>query len=71
MPDCTEVMLRRAMGESNAARQREPFLRRAVWEAAVTKYREMFGSQEGTFPATFQVRCGWLAPASASLAVPQ
>ena len=45
----------RAMGESNAARQREPYLRRTVWQAAVAKYGEMFGSPEGTFPATFQV----------------
>lgn len=55
----------RVMGESNAVRIRQPRLKTATWQAAVQKYREMFGKEEdGTVPATFQAifMTGW-APA--------
>ena len=49
-----KMELCRAMGESNAARQREPQLSKKVWEAADQKYRDMFGGPDGV-SATFQV----------------
>lgn len=52
----TLTMHCRVMGESNAVRIRQPRLKTATWQAAVQKYREMFGKEEdGTVPATFQV----------------
>ncbi|KAK9804027.1 hypothetical protein WJX73_003892 [Symbiochloris irregularis] len=54
----------RAMGESNAATGRQPRLKQATWQAAESKYVEMFGAEDGSVPATFQAiyMTGW-APA--------
>jgi len=46
----------RAMGETNAVNgRRKTFLRRATWETAMRRYREMFPQTDGRVPATFQI----------------
>ena len=45
----------RALGETNAAKGRQPRLKQTTWQAAADKYRERFGDKDGTIPATFQV----------------
>lgn len=54
----------RALGESNALRARKGRLARATAAAAQAQYAAMFGLEDGTVPATFQViyMTGW-APA--------
>jgi SAM-dependent methyltransferase len=52
----------RGMGESNILRQRHRhFTRRATLLAAVERYRDMFGDEDGRIPATFQILylAGW------------
>jgi SAM-dependent methyltransferase len=46
----------RAMGETNAVKERrEGFTRRATMAAAVRRYAELFAGPDGRLPATFQV----------------
>ncbi|GAB4838287.1 hypothetical protein Ancab_027815 [Ancistrocladus abbreviatus] len=51
----------RAMGETNALVQRNNTLKRETALAAAAVYQSMFGAEDGTIPATFQVICmtGW------------
>ncbi|KAK9837273.1 hypothetical protein WJX81_002822 [Elliptochloris bilobata] len=55
----------RAMAESNAVYTRRPTMRRATAAAAERIYREKFGAEDGSVPATFEViyMTGW-APAA-------
>ncbi|KAJ2375642.1 hypothetical protein H4S02_008166 [Coemansia sp. RSA 2611] len=50
-----------AMGEGNAVVQRLPFIKRDTLLAASAIYKEMYGNEDGTIPATFQViyMIGW------------
>ncbi|KXS10570.1 S-adenosyl-L-methionine-dependent methyltransferase [Gonapodya prolifera JEL478] len=50
-----------AMGESNAVISRKPFLRRDTLIAASSVYKELYGKEDGSIPATFQVifLIGW------------
>ncbi|XP_028578102.2 arginine-hydroxylase NDUFAF5, mitochondrial [Podarcis muralis] len=49
------------MGESNCSWSRKPMLHRATMLAAAAVYREMYGNDDGTVPATFQIyyMIGW------------
>ncbi|XP_062981565.1 arginine-hydroxylase NDUFAF5, mitochondrial [Elgaria multicarinata webbii] len=49
------------MGESNCSWSRKPILHRATMLAAAAVYREMYGNNDGTVPATFQIyyMIGW------------
>ncbi|RKP11953.1 S-adenosyl-L-methionine-dependent methyltransferase [Piptocephalis cylindrospora] len=49
------------MGESNSIINRRPYLSRDVMMAASSIYQEMYGSEDGTIPATFQILylIGW------------
>eukprot|EP00040_Diaphanoeca_grandis_P002774 m.22671 g.22671 ORF g.22671 m.22671 type:complete len:337 (-) comp13900_c0_seq1:43-1053(-) len=49
------------MGESNAAIKRPPFLSKESIAATAAIYQEMYGNDDGTIPATFQViyLLGW------------
>ncbi|XP_062813964.1 arginine-hydroxylase NDUFAF5, mitochondrial isoform X3 [Anolis carolinensis] len=49
------------MGESNCSWSRKPMLHRATMLAAAAVYREMYGNEDGTVPATFQIyyMIGW------------
>ncbi|KAI9482829.1 MAG: S-adenosyl-L-methionine-dependent methyltransferase [Benjaminiella poitrasii] len=51
----------RAMGESNAALTRRPFIKRDTLIAAASIYKELHGNPDGTIPATFQIiyLIGW------------
>ncbi|GAB2219098.1 hypothetical protein Drorol1_Dr00006727 [Drosera rotundifolia] len=51
----------RAMGETNALLQRNTFLKRDTALATAAVYQSMFGAEDGTVPATFQViyMTGW------------
>ncbi|KAJ1975516.1 hypothetical protein H4R35_003114 [Dimargaris xerosporica] len=51
----------RAMGESNATLLRRPFLPRDTLLAASSIYKELYGTEEGHVPATFQIiyMIGW------------
>eukprot|EP00850_Spirogloea_muscicola_P022731 SM000309S11866 [mRNA] locus=s309:26796:30755:+ [translate_table: standard] len=51
----------RAMGESNAVLQRSKILKRDTALAAAATYQALFGEEDGTVPATFQViyMAGW------------
>ncbi|KAI9096644.1 S-adenosyl-L-methionine-dependent methyltransferase [Phlyctochytrium arcticum] len=51
----------RAMGESNAIVARKPYLSRDTLMAAGAIYKEIYGNEDGTIPATFQViyMIGW------------
>ena len=44
-----------AMGENNAVIARKPYLRKSTFDAASAIYKEMYGNEDGTIPATFQV----------------
>jgi len=45
----------RAMGETNALFQRNPVLKRDTALATAAIYQSMFGLEDGSIPATFQV----------------
>ncbi|XP_020106451.1 putative methyltransferase At1g22800 isoform X2 [Ananas comosus] len=45
----------RAMGETNALFQRNPILKRDTALATAAVYQSMFGAEDGTVPATFQI----------------
>ncbi|XP_075195398.1 arginine-hydroxylase NDUFAF5, mitochondrial isoform X2 [Anomaloglossus baeobatrachus] len=49
------------MGESNCAWNRRCLLHRDSMLAAAAIYREMYGEEDGSVPATFQIYCmiGW------------
>ncbi|XP_077172399.1 arginine-hydroxylase NDUFAF5, mitochondrial isoform X3 [Paroedura picta] len=49
------------MGESNCCWSRKSVLHRATMLAAAAVYREMYGNDDGTVPATFQIfyMIGW------------
>ncbi|GAB2291419.1 hypothetical protein Dimus_025675 [Dionaea muscipula] len=51
----------RAMGETNALLQRNNILKRETALATAAVYQSMFGAEDGTIPATFQViyMTGW------------
>lgn len=51
----------RAMGETNALFQRNPVLKRDTALATAAIYQSMFGLEDGSIPATFQViyMTGW------------
>lgn len=51
----------KGMAETNAAITRPGFLRRDVLEAAAGIYSAMYGNEDGSVPATFQVvhMVGW------------
>lgn len=51
----------RAMGETNALLQRSTFLKRDTALATAAVYQSMFGAEDGSVPATFQViyMTGW------------
>ncbi|TPX62767.1 hypothetical protein SpCBS45565_g06914 [Spizellomyces sp. 'palustris'] len=51
----------RAMGESNAIAARKPYLSRDTLMAAAATYKEIYGNDDGSVPATFQViyMIGW------------
>ena len=51
-----ESLWDRAMAESNAVRTRRPTLRRQTAAAAERIYREKFGAEDGSVPATFEAR---------------
>ncbi|KAF6159675.1 hypothetical protein GIB67_029933 [Kingdonia uniflora] len=53
----------RAMGENNALLQRNNILKRETALATAAIYQSMFGAEDGTVPATFQViyMTGWRA----------
>ncbi|KAJ2026037.1 hypothetical protein H4S03_008721 [Coemansia sp. S3946] len=50
-----------AMGEGNAVVQRLPFIKRDTLLAASAIYKELYGNEDGSIPATFQViyMIGW------------
>ncbi|CAH1791804.1 unnamed protein product [Owenia fusiformis] len=45
----------KGMGESNCAWKRKLHLRRSTTKAAAEKYKEMYGNEDGTIPATYQM----------------
>ncbi|XP_044519349.1 arginine-hydroxylase NDUFAF5, mitochondrial isoform X2 [Gracilinanus agilis] len=49
------------MGESNCSWNRKPLLHRETMLAAAAIYREMYGNEDGSVPATFQIyyMIGW------------
>ncbi|XP_060687073.1 arginine-hydroxylase NDUFAF5, mitochondrial isoform X2 [Hemiscyllium ocellatum] len=49
------------MGESNCAWSRKPLLHRDTMLAAAAVYKEMYGNDDGSVPATFQIlyMIGW------------
>eukprot|EP00041_Stephanoeca_diplocostata_P011505 m.190591 g.190591 ORF g.190591 m.190591 type:complete len:350 (+) comp18565_c0_seq2:339-1388(+) len=49
------------MGEQNASVKRQPFLHSSTLAAAAAVYKEMYGNDDGTVPATFQIiyLLGW------------
>uniref|UniRef100_A0A8D0H3U9 Arginine-hydroxylase NDUFAF5, mitochondrial n=1 Tax=Sphenodon punctatus TaxID=8508 RepID=A0A8D0H3U9_SPHPU len=49
------------MGESNCSWNRKPMLHRETMLAAAAVYKEMYGNNDGTVPATFQIfyMIGW------------
>ncbi|XP_078086499.1 arginine-hydroxylase NDUFAF5, mitochondrial isoform X2 [Mustelus asterias] len=49
------------MGESNCAWSRKPLLHRDTMLAAAAIYKEMYGNNDGSVPATFQIlyMIGW------------
>lgn len=51
----------RSMGETNALVQRNNLLKRETALATAAVYQSMFGAEDGTVPATFQViyMTGW------------
>jgi NADH dehydrogenase [ubiquinone] 1 alpha subcomplex assembly factor 5 len=51
----------RGMGEANAALLRGPPLKRSTLHAAASAYQTLYGNEDGTIPATFQVffLTGW------------
>lgn len=61
-PGMLEVMNDlKGMGESNCAWNRKPILHRDTLLAAAAIYKEMYGNEDGTVPATFEVlhMIGW------------
>jgi len=57
----------RGMGESNAViESRKGFMRRKTLMAAVARYSELFATDDGKIPATFQIltMTGWAPDAS-------
>ncbi|XP_067297027.1 arginine-hydroxylase NDUFAF5, mitochondrial [Pseudorasbora parva] len=61
-PDILEVMRDlQGMGESNCAWNRKSLLQRDTILAAAAIYKEMYGSEDGSVPATFQIlyMIGW------------
>ncbi|XP_041839272.1 arginine-hydroxylase NDUFAF5, mitochondrial [Melanotaenia boesemani] len=61
-PGIMEVMTDlQGMGESNCAWNRRPMLHRDTMLAAAAIYKEMYGSEDGSVPATFQIlyMIGW------------
>lgn len=50
-----------AMGEQNAAAVKRPFTNRDTLHAAAAIYQEMYGDEDGSVPATFQILylTGW------------
>ncbi|KAJ3161191.1 hypothetical protein HDU86_007813 [Geranomyces michiganensis] len=51
----------RAMGESNAVAARKPHMSRDLLLAAAAAYKDVYGAEDGSVPATFQViyMIGW------------
>ncbi|KAJ1330038.1 hypothetical protein BSLG_008962 [Batrachochytrium salamandrivorans] len=51
----------RAMGEGNAVLHRKPSLSKDVFMAGAAVYQNIYGNEDGTIPATFQIICmiGW------------
>ncbi|KAJ3287452.1 NADH dehydrogenase [ubiquinone] 1 alpha subcomplex assembly factor 5 [Borealophlyctis nickersoniae] len=51
----------KAMGENNAIATRKPYLKRDTLAAAAAIYKEVYGNEDGSIPATFQViyMIGW------------
>ncbi|KAL7991314.1 hypothetical protein Chor_015570 [Crotalus horridus] len=49
------------MGESNCCWNRKPMIHRATMLAAAAVYKELYGNNDGTIPATFQIyyMIGW------------
>jgi NADH dehydrogenase [ubiquinone] 1 alpha subcomplex assembly factor 5 len=61
-PSMFELMFDlQGMGENNAAWNRKSHLHRDTLLAAASIYREMYGNEDGTIPATFQIYffIGW------------
>ncbi|XP_053140581.1 arginine-hydroxylase NDUFAF5, mitochondrial isoform X2 [Hemicordylus capensis] len=61
-PGMFEVMADlQGMGESNCSWSRKPMLHRETMLAAAAVYKEMYGNDDGTIPATFQIyyMIGW------------
>lgn len=50
-----------AMGEQSGSALRRPYTSRATFHAAAAIYREMYGDEDGSVPATFQILylTGW------------
>lgn len=50
-----------AMGENNALYARKPFVSKDVFLAASSAYKSIYGKEDGSIPATFQViyLIGW------------
>lgn len=44
-----------AMGENNAVATKRPYLRRGTLKRAGEIYKEMYGNEDGSVPATFQI----------------
>lgn len=51
----------RAMGENNALIHRKPYLSKDVFLAAAAAYKSIYGKEDGSIPATFQIinMIGW------------
>ncbi|XP_070588729.1 arginine-hydroxylase NDUFAF5, mitochondrial isoform X2 [Erythrolamprus reginae] len=61
-PGMFEVMADlQGMGESNCCWNRKPMIHRATMLAAAAVYKELYGNNDGTIPATFQIyyMIGW------------
>jgi NADH dehydrogenase [ubiquinone] 1 alpha subcomplex assembly factor 5 len=63
----------RGMGESNASVKRHGHLSPDTFAAAAATYQEMYGNDDGTIPATFQViyLLGWKPDDSQVKAAPR
>ncbi|XP_039176406.1 arginine-hydroxylase NDUFAF5, mitochondrial isoform X2 [Crotalus tigris] len=61
-PGMFEIMADlQGMGESNCCWNRKPMIHRATMLAAAAVYKELYGNNDGTIPATFQIyyMIGW------------
>jgi NADH dehydrogenase [ubiquinone] 1 alpha subcomplex assembly factor 5 len=61
-PTMFELMLDlQAMGENNALQQRKLYTSKDVFLAASAAYKSIYGNEDGTIPATFQIihMIGW------------